>query len=408
MMDIESFYSVCPEILSKHIALRCPGLDVAMDPFCGAGGNVIQLAKRYKHVIAVDIDANKLEFAKRNAEIYGVREKITFIQGDFFEIAETLKKYKPQVIVTSPPWGGPSYKKHEVYSLEKHMCKDYEGGGRKLFDLLRSIAPNVALHIPKTTGRNELIQFGKLFDLNMEIQHNYIDESHDWITAFFGRFFNMKTKFLSNDNKLYSAQDRLNQYKNTVTPKETQSKQYGTENTDMNPYEVKVKYCKERNLNTDITKKGLCTKKPTLKLGETQKIIIVQKRTKTCYLVHSMESRNSVITLCDKLREMENNLRRIQKVEKYDMCLIFFGAEWYRGKIMDETNEGMLKIYLIDIAQTMLFNRKDVYEIPKQFEGESLLIEIVVTPPPKEILTTVYANVEAIKTIVPSTVVKLI
>ncbi|XP_050543374.1 trimethylguanosine synthase-like [Daktulosphaira vitifoliae] len=103
MMDHESFYSVCPEILSKHIALRCPGLDVAMDPFCGAGGNVIQLAKRYKHVIAVDIDANKLEFAKRNAEIYGVREKITFIQGDFFEIGETLKKYKPQVIVTSPP-----------------------------------------------------------------------------------------------------------------------------------------------------------------------------------------------------------------------------------------------------------------------------------------------------------------
>ncbi|XP_050539933.1 trimethylguanosine synthase-like [Daktulosphaira vitifoliae] len=204
MMDNESFYSVCPEILSTHIALRCPGLHVAMDPFCGAGGNVIQLAKRYKQVIAVDNDANKLEFAKRNAEIYGVREKITFILGDFFEIAESLKKYKPQVIVTSPPWGGPSYKKHKIYSLEKHMCSNYEGGGKKLFDLLRSIAPNVALHIPKTTGRNELIQFGKLFDLNMEIQHNYIDNRHDSITAFFGRFFNMNTKYLSNDNKLYT------------------------------------------------------------------------------------------------------------------------------------------------------------------------------------------------------------
>ncbi|XP_050548156.1 uncharacterized protein LOC126909769 [Daktulosphaira vitifoliae] len=134
--------------------------------------------------------------------------------------------------------------------------------------------------------------------------------------------------------------------------------QHGTKNTDMNRYEVKVKYCKERNLNTVITTRGPCTKKPTLKLGETQKIMIVQKRTKTCYLVHSMESRKSVITLCDKLREVENNLRRIQKVEKYDMCLIFFGAEWYRGKIMDEANDGMLKIYLIDIAQTMLFNRR--------------------------------------------------
>lgn len=39
----ESFYSVCPEILSYHIAKRCRN-DVAMDPFCGAGGNIIQLA----------------------------------------------------------------------------------------------------------------------------------------------------------------------------------------------------------------------------------------------------------------------------------------------------------------------------------------------------------------------------
>jgi len=40
---IESFYSVCPEILSYHIAKRCQN-DVALDPFCGAGGNIIQLA----------------------------------------------------------------------------------------------------------------------------------------------------------------------------------------------------------------------------------------------------------------------------------------------------------------------------------------------------------------------------
>lgn len=39
----ESFYSVCPEILSLHIAKRCQN-DIALDPFCGAGGNIIQLA----------------------------------------------------------------------------------------------------------------------------------------------------------------------------------------------------------------------------------------------------------------------------------------------------------------------------------------------------------------------------
>lgn len=43
MCFIESFYSVCPEILSLHIAKRCKS-NIAMDPFCGAGGNIIQLA----------------------------------------------------------------------------------------------------------------------------------------------------------------------------------------------------------------------------------------------------------------------------------------------------------------------------------------------------------------------------
>ncbi|XP_050547220.1 trimethylguanosine synthase-like [Daktulosphaira vitifoliae] len=129
LLDYESFYSVCSEILSKHIAKRCEGYNVAMDPFCGAGGNVIQSAMKYKKVIAIDIDPNKLEFAKKNAEIYGVRDKIEFIEDDFFTLAKDLKKYKAEVIVTSSPWGGPSYKNHKTYSLEKNMCSEYDGGG---------------------------------------------------------------------------------------------------------------------------------------------------------------------------------------------------------------------------------------------------------------------------------------
>jgi len=39
----ESFYSVCPEVISRHMADGC-AFDVGIDPFCGAGGNVIQLA----------------------------------------------------------------------------------------------------------------------------------------------------------------------------------------------------------------------------------------------------------------------------------------------------------------------------------------------------------------------------
>lgn len=43
-MISESWYSVTPEIISRHIAERC-SCYLIVDPFCGAGGNIIQFAK---------------------------------------------------------------------------------------------------------------------------------------------------------------------------------------------------------------------------------------------------------------------------------------------------------------------------------------------------------------------------
>lgn len=40
---LESWYSVTPEVISKQIAERC-SCYLLVDPFCGAGGNVIQFA----------------------------------------------------------------------------------------------------------------------------------------------------------------------------------------------------------------------------------------------------------------------------------------------------------------------------------------------------------------------------
>ncbi|KAE9545642.1 hypothetical protein AGLY_001185 [Aphis glycines] len=98
-LDEESFYSVCPEVLSDHIAKRCEN-NIVCDPFCGAGGNIIQLAMICKKVIAVDIDPNKIRMARHNAEIYGVADKIEFIVGDIFLI---YPKLKADVVFMSPP-----------------------------------------------------------------------------------------------------------------------------------------------------------------------------------------------------------------------------------------------------------------------------------------------------------------
>ena len=46
---------------------------------------------RCKHVIAIDIDPKKIEYAQHNAAIYGVQECVDFIRGDSFLLASTLK-----------------------------------------------------------------------------------------------------------------------------------------------------------------------------------------------------------------------------------------------------------------------------------------------------------------------------
>lgn len=46
-LDEEGWFSVTPEPIAKHHALRC-GLDTIIDGFTGVGGNAIQFAKRWE------------------------------------------------------------------------------------------------------------------------------------------------------------------------------------------------------------------------------------------------------------------------------------------------------------------------------------------------------------------------
>ncbi|KAF0769305.1 trimethylguanosine synthase-like [Aphis craccivora] len=185
LLDDESFYSVCPEILSYHIAKRCKN-DIALDPFCGAGGNIIQLAFTSKLVIAVDIDPYKIKLAQNNAKIYGVADKIEFIVGNFFEISSMLRA---DVVCMSPPWGGPEYLIDNSFSITS-MCKNYEFGGFTIFDIVKNIAPNIAFHMPKTTNIFECLWLARFLG-RVEVQQNIINQKINSITAFYGDFVDL-------------------------------------------------------------------------------------------------------------------------------------------------------------------------------------------------------------------------
>ena len=114
-MDEESWYSVTPENIARHIAERCR-CDLVVDGFCGVGGNSIQFALTCERVIAIDIDPEKIRLARHNARVYGVEERIEFIVGDFFSLIPSL--HGADVIFLSPPWGGPEYLSEDIYDIQ--------------------------------------------------------------------------------------------------------------------------------------------------------------------------------------------------------------------------------------------------------------------------------------------------
>ena len=69
-------------------------------------------------VIAVDISPEKIEYARHNASVYGVEDRIDFIVGDFIQLAPSLKA---DVVFLSPPWGGPRYLESDVFDIGTMM-----------------------------------------------------------------------------------------------------------------------------------------------------------------------------------------------------------------------------------------------------------------------------------------------
>ncbi|KAG0482814.1 hypothetical protein HPP92_010898 [Vanilla planifolia] len=178
-MDEEGWFSVTPELIAKHHAFRCDGGTV-VDCFTGVGGNAIQFAMRCNHVIAIDIDPQKICYAQHNAAIYGVSEKIDFLKGDFFELAPRLKG---DVVFLSPPWGGPDYAKMETYDLRS--LKPHEGC--YLFKIARTVASKVVMFLPRSVNLDQLVELSMSVDppWSLEVEKNYLNGKLKAVTAYF-------------------------------------------------------------------------------------------------------------------------------------------------------------------------------------------------------------------------------
>lgn len=181
-LDRESWFSVTPEKVATHTAQRCR-CDIIIDAFCGAGGNAIQFAFTCERVIAIDIDPKKIEMAKHNATVYGVEDRIEFIVGDFLQLAKTLKA---DVVFLSPPWGGPTYLKEEIFDLEKSLLPI---PGSEMYRKTKMITDNIAMFLPRNTNTDQLVRYAGPGSA-VEIEQNFLDRKLIALTAYYGELLN--------------------------------------------------------------------------------------------------------------------------------------------------------------------------------------------------------------------------
>ncbi|XP_014502748.1 trimethylguanosine synthase isoform X5 [Vigna radiata var. radiata] len=179
-MDEEGWFSVTPEAIAQHQAIRCAS-DMIIDCFTGVGGNSIQFARRCGHVIGIDIDSLKIDYARHNAAIYGVVDQIDFIVGDFFLLAPKLKA---DTVFLSPPWGGPDYLKATTYDM-KTMLRPHDG--HTLFSAAKEIASRIVMFLPRNINFNQLAELSLSSSppWSLEVEKVYLNNKLKAITAYF-------------------------------------------------------------------------------------------------------------------------------------------------------------------------------------------------------------------------------
>ncbi|KAL3514487.1 hypothetical protein ACH5RR_027204 [Cinchona calisaya] len=186
-MDVEGWFSVTPEPIAKHHAFRCGG-GTTVDCFTGVGGNAIQFAQRSHHVIAIDIDPRKINYAQHNAAIYGVDDCIDFVVGDSILLAPKLKG---DSVFLSPPWGGPDYVKEKTFDI-KTMLRPCNG--HSLFNLAKKIAPRVVMFLPRNVDIDQLAELALSASppWSLEVEKNFLNSKLKAITAYFSEPSNLR------------------------------------------------------------------------------------------------------------------------------------------------------------------------------------------------------------------------
>ncbi|KAH8609540.1 Methyltransferase small domain [Trypanosoma vivax] len=184
-MTKSGWYEVTPERIAQSSASLHKKLlnkSCVLDLFCGCGGDTVQLARVYEKVIAVDKDRNAIEAAKKNVEVYGVANRVSFVCCDYRELQ--LKDVNIDAVHCSPPWGGTLYMGAPFFrlgdSLQSTIGVDFAG----LFDFILSLSKNITIFLPRNTLLYSVIP--PSFHGDFDVHKHYVNDRCKAITLAFG------------------------------------------------------------------------------------------------------------------------------------------------------------------------------------------------------------------------------
>jgi tRNA G26 N,N-dimethylase Trm1 len=104
-IDADTLRTMKPVGFYSVLANKLPAdVKTILDPFAGGGGSAIGFALGGKHVIANDLDPDKVAMLKHNARLFQFpTSRLSIIQGDAKELLSTVKA---DCLHLDPPWGG--------------------------------------------------------------------------------------------------------------------------------------------------------------------------------------------------------------------------------------------------------------------------------------------------------------
>jgi precorrin-6B methylase 2 len=164
--DEEDLRWATNEFIARHRAdrLRC---DIIADLGCGVGFQAFTFAKTCNRVIGVEIDKRKIEFARKNAEVLGVKN-IEFIQGDALDNAVISRLSEADVIFCDPE-RKPEEKERTLSSIKPDV--------KKLVAKYSKITKAIAFELPPQI---------KTIPFDCEKEYSSVDGKLNRLTVYLG------------------------------------------------------------------------------------------------------------------------------------------------------------------------------------------------------------------------------